>query len=153
MPECCISVQRVCHNDTSLPNQSQLQQWCQLALEGSVADINIRLVDPNESQQLNHLYRHNNKPTNVLAFPFEPPEGIDDNLLGDIIICPAVVTQEAQTQHKPLEHHWAHMVIHGVLHLRGFDHTCDIQAQEMEQKEIQLLAQIDIPNPYGDTNE
>lgn len=153
MPECCISVQQACGDDDPLPSQSQLEQWCRLALEGAVADVNIRLVDAAESQQLNHTYRQKNQPTNVLSFPFEPPKGIDDPLLGDIVICPAVVSQEAQAQHKVLDHHWAHMVIHGVLHLRGFDHISDSDATEMEQKEIHLLAQINIPNPYGDTHE
>ena len=153
MPECCITVQQVCGDEDPLPSQSQLQQWCQLALEDTLADVNIRLVDVMESQQLNHTYRKKNKPTNVLSFPFEPPEGIDDPLLGDIVICPAVVAKEAQAQHKKLNHHWAHMVIHGVLHLRGFDHIHDNDAIVMEQKEIHLLAQISIPNPYGDTHE
>jgi len=153
MPECCISVQRICHDENSLPSQLQLKRWCQLALEGMVYDINIRLVDPSESQQLNQTYRHTNKPTNVLSFPCAPIEGIEDNLLGDIVICPAVIAQEAKTQHKLIDHHWAHMIIHGVLHLRGFNHISYDQAQVMEQKEIYLLAEINIPNPYGDTYE
>ena len=153
MAECCISIQCVCGDDDPLPSEAQLQHWCLLALENTIADINIRLVSPHESQQLNNTYRHKDKPTNVLSFPFEPPAGIEDDLLGDLVICPSIVAQEAQVQKKLIEHHWAHMIVHGILHLRGFDHISDDDAQQMEQKEIQLLAQINIPNPYGDTHE
>ena len=155
MPKSYINVQKKCNDEYFLPNQSQFEQWCYLALEGIIADINIRLVDLTESQYLNQTYRQKNKSTNVLSFSFEPPKGIETQFLGDIVICPAIVLQEAQAQQKPIDHHWAHMVIHGLLHLRGFDHIAVHEALEMEAKEIHLLIQLNIPNPYlrGDTYE
>ncbi len=133
-----------------LPSQQQLTDWTELALNGrrNDAELTIRIVDEAESQTLNNDYRGKNKPTNVLSFPFEGPEGVELDLLGDIVICAPVVALEAQQQHKNIENHWAHMVIHGTLHLLGYDHIEDQEAQEMESLETQLLAQIDIADPY-----
>ncbi|RMF19432.1 MAG: rRNA maturation RNase YbeY, partial [Gammaproteobacteria bacterium] len=86
--------------------------------------------------------------TNVLSFPFENPPGLTLPLLGDIIVCPSVVAREAREQDKPLKHHWAHMIIHGMLHLQGYDHILDDEAEVMENLERQLLTQLDIPDPY-----
>lgn len=113
-------------------------------------EITVRVVDEDESQQLNHEYRGKNKPTNVLSFPFEAPPGIEMNLLGDLVICAGVVEAEAQQQNKPLDHHWAHMIIHGTLHLLGYDHIEDDQAEEMEGLEISLLGKLSIDDPYQD---
>lgn len=105
-------------------------------------------MNSEESQSLNSQYRGKDKPTNVLSFPFEVPDGIELDLLGDLIICADVVEKEAQEQDKPLLHHWAHMVIHGTLHLLGYDHISDDEAEEMEALEIKLLAHLSIPDPY-----
>lgn len=111
-------------------------------------DMTIRVVDSNESQQLNHQYRGKDKPTNVLSFPSDLPEEIGINLLGDLVICAPVVAEEAKQQSKPLLAHWAHMVIHGTLHLQGYDHIEDDQAEAMEALEIKLLQGLNFANPY-----
>jgi probable rRNA maturation factor len=136
------------------PNDEQLQLWVNTILQPfeKSFELTIRLVDRSEIQQLNAQYRQKDKPTNVLSFPFEVPEGIDLNLLGDIVICPDIVAAEANEQNKALMSHWAHMVIHGCLHLLGYDHISDTEATEMETLEIKVLAKLDISNPYIDTN-
>ncbi|OZB41718.1 MAG: rRNA maturation RNase YbeY, partial [Alishewanella sp. 34-51-39] len=101
-----------------------------------------------ESQQLNLQYRGKDKATNVLSFPFQCPPGIELPLLGDLVICAGVVRAEAAEQNKPLAAHWAHMVVHGCLHLLGFDHINDADAEQMEAEEIQILQQLGISNPY-----
>jgi probable rRNA maturation factor len=116
-------------------------------------ELCIRLVDHSEMQQLNHEFRDQNKPTNVLAFPFDTPPLThlwqpETQLLGDIIICSPVVATEAVQQDKRVEHHWAHLTLHGFLHLLGYDHMDDADADLMEALEIQLLASMNIPNPY-----
>lgn len=137
---------------SQLPNASHLEQWVEAVLEHhpqeSRHEVTIRMVDAPESQALNADYRGKDKPTNVLSFPFESPPGIDLPLLGDLIICQEVVVQEAQQQQKPLIHHYAHMVIHGTLHLLGYDHTEHQDAETMETLECQLLAKFNIPDPY-----
>ena len=114
----------------------------------SAAEITIRLVDSDESQQLNNQYRGKDKPTNVLSFPFEVPTGIELDLLGDLVICAPVIAAEAIEQNKSENAHWAHMVIHGCLHLLGYDHINDQEAEEMEALEIALLAKLNIADPY-----
>jgi len=137
-----------------LPSQAQFQLWVDTAL-AQVSnkpqqdfELTIRLVNAEESQQLNMQYRGKDKPTNVLSFPFEVPEGIELNLLGDLIICIEVMKQEAQDQNKTLFDHWAHLVVHGCLHLVGFDHISDSEAVEMESIEVAVLAKLGIDNPY-----
>ncbi|WP_299180302.1 rRNA maturation RNase YbeY [uncultured Neptuniibacter sp.] len=137
-----------------LPEPAQFETWVNTALckqldEGEVC---IRIVSPEESQTLNHTYRGKDKPTNVLSFPFEVPEGIPLLLLGDLVICADVVAKEAEEQNKPLFDHWAHMVVHGCLHLIGFDHINDEDAEEMENLEREILAMMDIADPYRDNN-
>ncbi len=112
------------------------------------AEVTIRIVDEAESQQLNFDYREKDKPTNVLSFPFQAPPGIELPLLGDLVICAQVVAREAEEQNKPLEAHWAHMVVHGSLHLLGFDHINDADAEEMEAEEVQILQDLGYANPY-----
>ncbi|MCW9051515.1 MAG: rRNA maturation RNase YbeY [Motiliproteus sp.] len=140
---------------TDLPSEQQLQQWVELALidRRTFAEITIRIVDNQESQTLNGQYRGKHKPTNVLSFPFEAPEGIELDLLGDLVICAPVVSKEATEQQKQLMDHWAHMVLHGTLHLLGYDHISEQQALEMESLETQLLARIDIADPYQSPQE
>ncbi|MCJ8321829.1 MAG: rRNA maturation RNase YbeY [Colwellia sp.] len=146
-----LDLQRIADAD-NLPNDDQFQQWVNAALAHTKKDfeLTIRLVDENESQQLNSQYRGKDKATNVLSFEFEAPEGVELNLLGDIVICVDVVAQEAQAQQKSLHSHWAHMVTHGCLHLLGYDHISDADAVEMENLEIEILAKLNFDNPYND---
>ena len=145
-----IDLQLAC-NATELPSLELFQRWTDIALT-AVTDqefeLTIRLVNLAESQQLNNQYRKINKPTNVLSFPFEVPDGIELNLLGDLVVCVQIVEQEAKEQGKALFDHWAHMIIHGCLHLLGYDHINDADADEMEALEVKILAQLSINNPY-----
>ncbi len=138
----------------TLPSESQFQSWVNAALAEQLdeGELCIRIVSQEESQDLNNAYRGKNKPTNVLSFPFEVPEGIPLQLLGDLVICADVVSQEASEQNKALFDHWAHMVVHGCLHLIGFDHINDEDAEEMESLEQKILASMDIADPYRDEN-
>ena len=136
-----------------LPAEEDFEAWVAAALQGAgesrdEVQLTIRLVDEAEITELNATYRNQNKPTNVLSFPFEAPPGVDIPLLGDIIICAAVVAREAGEQGKPLQAHWAHMVIHGTLHLLGYDHIDDAEAEVMEGLEITLLSGLGYTNPY-----
>lgn len=145
-----IDIQNVC-NAQELPSAELYQRWVDAALIATTNqefELTIRLVNIDESQQLNKQYRQKDKPTNVLSFPFEVPEGIELNLLGDLVICAQVVEQEAKAQNKELFDHWAHMVIHGCLHLVGYDHINDTDANEMEAIEVKVLAELAISNPY-----
>ena len=139
-----------------LPAEAQLRRWVELALHQRTADseLTIRLVDAEEGQELNRTYRHKDYATNVLSFPAEVPDGLlDIPLLGDLVICVPVVEREAREQNKALEAHWAHLVIHGCLHLLGYDHIDDEEAEEMEGLERQLLAELGYPDPYRDDEE
>jgi len=132
-----------------IPPEGHLLQWAQLAWQGDEpTEVTIRIVNESEMQALNCQYRGKDKPTNVLSFPFEAPAGIDISLAGDLVICAPIVAQEAREQYKDTLAHWAHMVIHGMLHLQSYDHIDDNEAEEMEGLEIRLLAQIGIANPY-----
>ena len=144
-----LDVQIACE-DNNLPSIEQLQLWAETALSTQKDDpeLTIRIVESQESQELNHQYRGKNKPTNVLSFPFEVPEGIEINLLGDLVICSDVVNKEAIEQNKNIHDHWAHLVIHGCLHLLGYDHIEENDAVEMESLEIKLLSTLGIDNPY-----
>ena len=132
-----------------LPDDEQFSLWVETALrEHVVAELALRLVDRDESQELNSRYRGKDKPTNVLSFPAEFPPGLDIPLLGDIVICAPLVGEEAEAQHKSRQAHWAHLVIHGVLHLLGHDHQDEQEAAEMEAMEVELLASLGYGNPY-----
>jgi len=145
-----VDLQNAC-DVQEIPSIEQFQRWVDSSLtmvSKQNFELTIRLVNIDESQQLNKQYRQKDKPTNVLSFPFEVPEGIELNLLGDLIICAQVVEQEATAQNKALFDHWAHMVVHGCLHLLGYDHINDSDAQEMEALETKILAKLLINNPY-----
>ncbi len=144
-----LDIQHAC-DAQKLPSAAQLQSWVDIALEHYEKDfeLTIRIVEISESQALNLQYREKDKPTNVLSFPFEVPEGIELNLLGDLVVCADIVAKEAKEQHKKLNHHWAHMVIHGCLHLLGYDHIDDDEAREMETLETRLLKELNITDPY-----
>lgn len=132
-----------------IPDQAEFQNWLGVAFPDA-ADMTlvVRVVDKEESQQLNRDYRGKDKPTNVLSFPFEVPEGIPCDHLGDLVISAPVVLREAAEQSKPSQNHWAHMLVHGVLHLQGYDHIDEGEAEEMEALEVALLARMGIANPY-----
>ena len=149
-----LELQRVVKNRL-LPDDRAFQRWVETALAGrrESAELVIRLVDLAESQTLNRDYRGKDSPTNVLSFPFEAPEMVQSDLLGDLVICAPVVEQEAWDQGKSVEAHWAHMVVHGVLHLLGYDHLNDSEAEEMEGLEVEILAKIGFPDPYTDPSE
>ena len=133
-----------------VPSDAELRQWTEAALGERVdkAELVIRIVDEAESQTLNREYRGVDRPTNVLSFPSELPTEVESDLLGDLVISAPVVQREANEQGKPLQAHWAHMVIHGVLHLIGFEHETDRQAHEMETLERSLLEGLGFPDPY-----
>jgi probable rRNA maturation factor len=136
-------------DEPDLPNRSILVKWVDAVLEyNSIADkeLTIRLVDIAESRQLNLKWRQHDRPTNILSFPFECPPEVNIPFLGDIVICAPLVTTEATTQ--SLYAHWAHLVIHGTLHLLGYDHVEEQQAEIMEGIEVKILKNLDYPNPY-----
>lgn len=144
----------------TLPSLEQVTRWADLCLQArrfnpelalpeyTEPSLAIRLVDEDESQALNHQYRHKNAPTNVLSFPCDLPPEVELDLLGDLVICAPVVAREAQEQGKSAEAHWAHMVVHGCLHLLGFDHIEDAEARVMENLETAILQALDFPPPY-----
>lgn len=136
---------------TPLPSITDFQAWASKAIEASEtsAEVCIRLVSSDESKALNSTYRKKNKPTNVLSFPYDDDHNDEEfPLLGDIAICAEIVAQEAKDQNKPLTAHWAHMTIHGILHLLGHDHQNNEEAEAMEALEIQILEALDFDNPY-----
>jgi len=136
------------------PDDDSFLRWVGLALgAGTDRELTIRLVDMDEGQSLNHTYRGKDYATNVLSFPADLPPELDLPLLGDLVVCAPVVAREATEQHKQLNAHWAHMVIHGCLHLLGYDHIDDADADEMEALERELLAQLSIADPYLDDDE
>lgn len=132
------------------PEQRCFQEWVDAVLTDTEQDseIVIRLVDEAESAELNRQYRHKSGPTNILSFPFDAPDGMEMDLLGDLVICVPLIVEEALQQHKQTTHHWAHITIHGVLHLLGYDHMTDQEAEQMEALEIEILKKLNIANPY-----
>lgn len=150
-----LDLQLACADTDGLPGEAQLQGW----LDGTIlgfqeeAEVTVRIVDEAESRELNLTYRGKDKPTNVLSFPFEAPPGMELPLLGDLVICRQVVEQEAAEQNKPLEAHWAHMVVHGSLHLLGYDHIEDDEAEEMEQLERDIMQELGFADPYLNDEE
>jgi len=149
-----LDCQKACED--GIPAQDKLEKWIETTLiaaqKNQDCGLTIRFVESDESRQLNSNYRQKDKPTNVLSFPFEQPIGVEDqevnNYLGDLVICSAVVIQEARLQNKSLQAHWAHMCVHGCLHLLGFDHITTEDAERMEQLEIEILKKLSISNPY-----
>ena len=132
------------------PADEQFETWVTAVLQSrGDAELTIRLVGREESRTLNHTYRGKDRETNVLSFPSELPDGVDIPLLGDIVICAPLVEQEALEQAKPVEHHWAHLTLHGLLHLLGYDHVEESDAKEMEALETSLLASLGISDPYA----
>ena len=138
-------------------SKAQCEDWVQASLVGVLAseanELTIRVVDPEESQTLNRAYRATDKPTNVLSFEFEQPPGLVDlgealPYLGDLVVCAQIVEQEAKQHNKPLVEHWAHMIVHGTLHLQGYDHIEPEDAQEMEALEVKIMHGLGFNHPY-----
>ena len=150
----------------SVPSNTELQNWVGASIQGNLSDhdfsIVIRFVNEEEGKTLNQAYRHKKYATNVLSFPFEEPEftteiselretlsqHLQQQHLGDIVLCELVVQKEAREQAKTLEQHWAHLIVHGVLHLQGYDHLNDQDADLMESLEIKILQHLGFNNPY-----
>jgi len=138
-------------DDIYVPAADFFEVWAGAALVQQCvgdAELLIRVVDANESQSLNKDYRDKDAPTNVLSFALDTPEFITPRMLGDLVICAEVVEFESREQGKSCDAHWAHMVVHGVLHLLGFDHQDDKQGQQMEALEIEIMQALGFASPY-----
>jgi len=132
------------------PSRSAIATWTDAALGRRAAgrELGVSVVGPAESRRLNARYRRRDHPTNVLSFPAAPMPGSPQQPLGDLVICPQVLRAEAHEQNKSLRAHWAHLVVHGALHLVGYDHERDADARRMERREIAVLRRLGFPNPY-----
>lgn len=150
MGKMIIDLQIACEQESGLPTAEQIEQWATAAVQpkSDEVEMTVRIVDEAESHELNLNYRGKDRPTNVLSFPFECPDEVELPLLGDLVICRQVVEREAQEQEKPLMAHWAHMVVHGSLHLLGYDHIEDDEAEEMESLETQIMTGLGFADPY-----
>ena len=150
MGKMIIDLQIACEQESGLPTAEQIEQWATAAVQpqSDEMEMTVRIVDEAESHALNLNYRGKDRPTNVLSFPFECPDEVELPLLGDLVICRQVVEREAQEQDKPVIAHWAHMVVHGSLHLLGYDHIEDDEAEEMESLETQIMTGLGFADPY-----
>ena len=152
-----VEIQIACDDDT-IPGQDELTRWVSRAFEATgrsdAGEVAVRVVDTQEMQELNRDFREKDKPTNVLSFPAGALEGLPSGAelpLGDIVVCAPVVRDEALGQGKALGDHWAHMIVHGTLHLLGYDHETEPEALEMEGLETQILGDHGIANPYAES--
>ena len=141
--------------DEWIPDALLFKKWCQAALEGrmTAAEVSISVINIDDMTALNQQYRSKEGPTNVLSFPQEPESWQSLPVIGDVVICSPVLARQAKEQNKPLEAVWAHLTVHSVLHLLGFDHEQSAQAQVMEQLEHDILTAMNYPAPYGDTRD
>lgn len=148
----------VASTSRQIPDSALIEQWIGAALaqvedfNRDDAEVSLYIVDENEGQELNQQYREKNYPTNVLSFPADLPEELNLPLLGDLVVCAPVVEREAVEQNKPLAAHWAHMLVHGTLHLLGFDHIDDDEAEAMEALETRILTSLGFDAPYASEN-
>lgn len=148
-----LEVQRVSAS-AHIPDDEKFQLWAKAALAGNGDEYSlaIRIVEEDEAQRFNREYRNKDYATNVLSFPAELPEGLPENIkqsqLGDLLLCAPVVAREAVEQQRTEVDHWAHLVVHGVLHLLGYDHEEPDEAKAMESREIEILANLGISDPY-----
>lgn len=138
-----LSVQYACNRE-GLPLRADFVRWARAALVGG-GEVTIRLVDNDEGRELNKEYRGKDYATNVLSFPYDT----EPVVMGDLVICPGVVAAEAKEQNKPLAAHYAHLTVHGMLHLQGWDHDNDEDAQAMEDQEREILAAMGYADPYA----
>ncbi|WP_386689810.1 rRNA maturation RNase YbeY [Lonepinella sp. MS14437] len=146
-----VDLQIATENQQNLPTLTQFSHWATQAVraESLEPEMTIRIVDEAESHELNLRYRGKDRPTNVLSFPFECPDEVELPLLGDLVICRQVVGKEAVEQGKPLIAHWAHLVVHGSLHLLGYDHIEQDEAEEMESLETEIMLGLGFEDPYS----
>ena len=136
-------------NEDDLPSEEDFQHWAQTSYAGDdEAVVSFQIVSSDEMKNLNKAYRAKDKPTNVLSFPMELPEEVGINILGDLALCDEVIEAEAKQQAKTSEAHWAHMIVHGMLHLQDYDHIEDDEAEVMEAKEIEIMKNLGFENPY-----
>ncbi|OBW91013.1 rRNA maturation RNase YbeY [Gallibacterium genomosp. 3] len=149
-PDVIVDLQIVSEDQSNIPSLEQFTYWATQAVrpEQENVELTIRIVDEAESHHLNFTYRGKDRPTNVLSFPFEVPEGIELPLLGDLVICRQVVEKEAAEQQITLESHYAHLTVHGCLHLLGYDHIEDDEAEEMESLETEIMLGMGYQDPY-----
>jgi probable rRNA maturation factor len=154
-----VEVQRA-HPDIIAPDDDFIGDWVRRALAAAAenidAEVSVRIVNADEMRTLNRDYRHKDKPTNVLSFPAGPVSGLPEAEpvpIGDIVVCADVVNDEAVEQAKAMADHWAHMLVHGTLHLLGFDHEAEDEAAEMETLESRILGAHGVPDPYGVAGE
>jgi probable rRNA maturation factor len=154
-----VDVQVAC-DERGIPSAADIHNWIEAAVMQSGrltkenAEVAVRVVDAVEIQTLNRRYREQDKPTNVLSFPADGVSGLPDDasqLLGDVVVCASIVSTEAAEQGKALADHWGHMLVHGTLHLLGFDHGTDVEALEMEHLETKILASQNVTNPYSES--
>ena len=137
--------------EDDIPDAAAIQRWAERAcLREEEVITSVQVVSTGEMRELNNTWRGIDRPTNVLSFPMQSPEEIDVVILGDLALCAAVINAEALQQHKTSEAHWAHMLVHGMLHLQGYDHVDDDQAEAMEALEIRILNELGFANPYLD---
>ncbi len=143
---------QIASDSKNIPTPEEFHYWADTVLvnQPESCELVVRVVDEVEMSALNEAYRHKSGPTNILSFPFEKPQGLtlEFDLLGDLVICAPVLEKEALEQGKRLEQHWAHIFVHGILHLLGYDHVIDAEAEEMEALEIEILLKLQISNPY-----
>jgi probable rRNA maturation factor len=150
-------VQRAC-SAPGAPETSKIESWAGAAFDaggepGADVEMTVRIVSEDEARELNREYRGRDYATNVLSFPMNAAGGDGPGLLGDVVICAAVAEREAAEQGKPLEAHWSHLVVHGVLHCCGFEHDSEADAARMEPLETRILAEFGFPDPYTVHNE
>lgn len=154
-----LEVQLAC-DDAGIPSEQEIQAWAELALScgqlptGRAVEAAVRIVDAAEIRRLNRQFRQQDKATNVLSFPAGDMEGLPEQaplMLGDLVVCASVVADEAAAQGKQLADHWGHMLVHGFLHLLGFDHETDQEAAQMEALEVSLLHVKGVTDPYEAT--
>ncbi len=146
---------QVAAEGTVIPGREKIQHWVDRAADAcrcNRMEMTIRLTGEEESADLNERYRNRQGPTNVLSFPFEDPPGMKTDVLGDLVVCIPVVKKEAEAQHKSFDAHWAHMLVHGVLHLCGYDHIEQSAAEEMESLETRIITGLGFPPPYDEQN-
>ena len=136
---------QIISTEPCVPAESEILHWAGSALDGTEEEVTIRITDEDEMRSVNSKWRNIDRPTNVLSFPLHDA---GSPLLGDLVICAPVLRQEAVQQGKSLNAHWAHMIIHGILHLMGYDHSHQMEARSMEAKETALLQDLGFPDPY-----
>jgi len=139
---------QIVSQETGIPDVADFERWAKTVPTNIETNVCLRIVDEPEAKALNNQFRHIDKATNVLSFPAEIPSQVEVNFLGDIVICAPVVDDEVQQQGKQFSAHWAHLLVHGILHLQGYDHEDNQAADEMESLEIEILQKLNIPDPY-----